>query len=142
MRFPLARFTATVFIVALSACSPEPSDATVLRSDGLVAMVGRGNGPLTETLVTDAVLVDVGGGCLGLRIADELHIAVFPLGTSLESGRIRMPGLDPAAVGDTLELSGGADYLPDGLRERYTLPTECTAVGLEYVWYIRVPEGA
>ena len=136
MRLPLA-----LFAIALSACSPEPSDATVLRSNGLVAVVGRDSGPLTETLVGEAVLAEVGRGCLGLRIAGELHVAVFPLGTSMEAGRLRMPGLDPAALGDALALSGGADYLPDGLREGYSLPAECAETGVEYVWYIRVPAG-
>jgi hypothetical protein len=86
-------------------------------------------------------LVDLGGGCLGLETdTGERSVVAFPVGTTLEDGRVTAVGMDPFGVGQSLRYTGAAGTTASP-RLALALPERCPA-DVGDVWYFVVPKSA
>lgn len=107
-----------------SAAVYDPSAGTVAGDDGGELEAGT--------------LVDLGGGCLGLEDDDgERRIVAFPVGTTLDGGRVSAVGMDAFGLGQPLRYLG-ADGRTDAPVFSLALPDGCPA-DVTDVWYFVVP---
>lgn len=102
--------------------------------------------PAEGTVVGEAdleagTLVDLGGGCLGLEDDDgDRTLVAFPLGTTLENGRVSVVGMGPFGLDQPLRYSGAMGSTADGAFS-LALPSGCPPE-ITDIWYFVVPSSA
>ena len=102
-------------------------------ADGLALLLaGEGEGGGMDAMVS-GTLTGL-GGCLGIRVEQEVYPVIWPVGTSLDSdGSAVLVGEERFLLGDRLTGSGGflTSPLPDSAP---AVPRDCASERGEAVW--------
>lgn len=83
--------------------------------------------------IVGGTLVLIEGGCVGLRVGEEVELAVWPSGTTplADEPGVDLPRLGAFALGDEVRTGGGYGY-PDHVREVPGLPEACLTEQVAY----------
>ena len=123
---------------ASGAASVQPLDDGTYRAAVYAPTEGIIEG---EGALESGALVDLGGGCLGLEAEDGTRsLVAFPVGTTLDDGRISTAGMDAFGVGQPLRYEGAMGSSADGAFS-LALPDGCPD-DITDVWFFVVPSSA
>lgn len=123
---------------ASGAASVQPLDDGTYRAAVYAPTEGTIEG---EADLEAGTLVDLGEGCLGLEAEDGTRsLVAFPVGTTLDDGRVSATGMDAFGLGQPLRYEGAMGSSADGAFS-LALPEGCPD-DVTDVWYFVAPSSA